>query len=76
MWRPTAHAMAKSKYTLTNGLMVKSELSSEIALRALSISIITRTDRDRVDAFTFPSVKYLHGSCERSIPSTKLTGLN
>jgi hypothetical protein len=59
---------------LTNGLAVKSELSSEIALRAFNISIITRTESERVEALTFPSVKYLHGSAYKSSPSTKLTG--
>lgn len=60
----------------TNGFMVTSELSSEIALRAFSISITTSTDRDRVEALTFPSVKYLHGSWLRSSSGMKLAGEN
>jgi len=51
-----------------NGLVVKSELSSEMAFIALSISINTRTESDRVEAFTLPTVKYVHGFVEKSIP--------
>jgi hypothetical protein len=76
MWRPMELDMARRRYGLTNGLMVRRELSSEIALRAFNISITTRTDRDKVDAFTFPSTKYLHGSFCKSIPSIKLAGAN
>ena len=50
-------AMAKRRYGLTNGDMVRSELSSEMAFSALSISITTSTERDRVDALIVPSVK-------------------
>jgi hypothetical protein len=42
---------------LTNGLIVSKLLSSEIAFKALSISIMTRTERDRVDALTLPAWK-------------------
>merc|ERR1712023_430290 len=60
---PNDAAIAASSHGLTHGGMVTSEPSSEIALSALNISIVTRTDSDSVDALTFPSVKYLHGLC-------------
>ena len=60
----------------TNGFIVSSELSSEIAFRAFSISITTRTESDKVDALIFPSVKYLHGSAYKSSSGMKFTGLN
>jgi hypothetical protein len=47
-----------------------------MALSALSISTTTRTERDRVDALTLPSTKYLQGSFCKSIPSIKLAGAN
>lgn len=53
-WRPMDQLMAKRSHGLTNGLIVSKELSSEMALRALSISITTKTDSDRVDALIFP----------------------
>jgi hypothetical protein len=48
--------------------MTNRELSSERALRALSISITTNTERLRVLALTLPLVKYSHGFFEKSIP--------
>jgi hypothetical protein len=76
MWRPIEAKIAKIKYGLMNGDIVSSELSSEIALSAFNISITTRTERDRVDAFIFPDVKYEHGLFAKSCPSIKLTGEN
>lgn len=57
-WRPIDPAIASKRYGFTNGLIVRSELSSDIALSALSISITTKTDKDKVDAFTLPETKY------------------
>ena len=71
-WRRMEEAMARMRYGFTNGVMVSSELSSEMALSALSISITTRTERESVEALTLPLVKYSHGAADKSIPSTKL----
>ena len=60
-WRPMDTKQATMSHKFTKGVIVRSELSSEIALKALSISMTTRTERDSVDALTLPSVKYLHG---------------
>ena len=73
-WEPIEAAIASNKYGLTNGLIVKRESSSDIAFKALNISITTNTDNERVDAFTFPVVKYKQGFFCKSIPSIKLTG--
>lgn len=56
-WRPMDHVMARRRYGLTNGDMVNRELSSEMAFKALSISMTTRTESERVEALTFPVVK-------------------
>ena len=60
-WSTIELAMAAINHGFTIGVIVNSELSSEIAFRAFSISITTSTDRERVEALTLPSVKYLHG---------------
>lgn len=51
-WSPNDTAMATRRYGLTNGVIVKRERSSEIALRALNISMVTSTESDSVEAFT------------------------
>jgi len=73
-WSPMETAIATMRYGLTNGCITNKELSSEIAFNALSISITTKTESDRVDALTLPTVKYVHGFWEKSRPSIKLTG--
>lgn len=60
-WSAIELRIAAMSHRLTKGDIVKRELSSEMALRALSISMTTSTDRLRVEALTLPSVKYLHG---------------
>lgn len=60
--------MAKMRYGLIQGGIVIRELSSDKALRALNISITTKTDKLRVEALTFPLVKYSQGLFEKSIP--------
>jgi len=47
-----------------------------MALRAFNISITTSTDNERVEALTFPSVKYLQGSFDKSSSGIKLAGEN
>lgn len=54
-------AMARRRYGLMKSPDSRRELSSEMALSALSISIRTRTESERVDALIFPAVKYWHG---------------
>lgn len=71
---PIEAAIANNKYGLTSGLILNNDSSSEIAFKAFNISITTRTDRDSVDAFTFPIVKYKQGLLCKSTPSIKLTG--
>jgi len=44
----------------------KIEASSDKALIALNISIITKTVKDKVEAFYFPHVKYKQGLVEKS----------
>ena len=74
-WAPIEAAIANNKYGLTRGLILKSDSSSDIAFKAFNISITTSTDKDNVEAFTFPIVKYKHGLLCKSTPSMKLTGL-
>lgn len=45
---------------------VKMEDSSDKALRALNISIITKTVKDKVEAFYLPQVKYKQAFSEKS----------
>jgi len=52
---------ATIKEGFRNGPTVRSELSSDKALKALNISITTNTVKERVEAFYFPNVKYLQG---------------
>lgn len=42
------------------------EASSDKALMAFNISIITKTVNDKVEAFYFPQVKYKQGLVEKS----------
>jgi len=42
------------------------DYSSDKALKAFNISIITKTVRDKVAGFYFPQVKYKQGSLEKS----------
>jgi hypothetical protein len=49
--------MATIRYMLENIPILRIELSSLRALRALNISMITRTLRDKVEAFCLPQVK-------------------
>jgi hypothetical protein len=69
----TEPKMATINHRLIQGGMTNKELSSLRALRALSISIMTSTERLSVLAFIFPFVKYSHGFFEKSNPS-KLFG--
>jgi len=64
--------VAAIRYRLVKGVTTSNELSSLSALYALNISIITRTERESVAAFTFPLVKYSQGWLYKSIPSIKL----
>jgi hypothetical protein len=73
IWRNVEKRTAAIRYGLVKGVTMSSELSSDSALRALSISIITSTDRDRVHALTLPLVKYSQPLLEKSKPS-KLLG--
>ena len=52
---------APIKYALVKGLTCNKEPSSDKALKALNISINTNTVKDKVEAFYFPTVKYLQG---------------
>jgi len=61
IWLATDPKMARMSQGLIQGGIVINELSSDKALRALNISIMTSTDKLSVDAFTFPFVKYSHG---------------
>lgn len=56
-WRAMEPQIAKIKYGFTKGVWDKRELSSEIAFRALSISITTKTERESVEALTLPLTK-------------------
>lgn len=56
-WKAREPAMASNRRGLQNSPMERIEESSERALRALSISIITKTERDRVEAFYLPHMK-------------------
>lgn len=58
----TEPAMATSKNGLAKIPISKREASSDKALTALNISIITKTVKDKVEAFYFPQVKYKQGS--------------
>lgn len=49
--------MASKRYGFINIVITKRELSSDMALSAFNISITTKTLRDRVLAFTLPTVK-------------------
>lgn len=75
MCRNVENNIARIRQRLVNGVTTRSELSSDSALRALSISMITRTDRLRVLAFTLPLVKQSQGLLVKSYPS-KLLGWN
>lgn len=51
-------AIAARSHGLMNGLIVNSELSSEMAFNEFNISITTKTLKERVLALTLPAVKY------------------
>lgn len=59
-------AIATSKYGLANNPITNIDPSSDNAFKALNISIMTKTERLRVDAFYLPQEKYKHGSLEKS----------
>lgn len=61
------------RYGLIQGGIVIKELSSDNAFNALNISITTKTDKLKVEAFTFPLVKYSHGLLVKSIPPKLFT---
>ena len=65
--------IARMRYGLIQGGITNSELSSDSAFRALSISITTKTESDKVHAFTFPLVKYSQGLAVKSSPSKLAT---
>jgi len=67
-------AIAKMRYGLIQGGITISELSSDRAFNAFIISITTKTERDSVEAFTLPLVKYSHGFLVKSKLS-KLLGV-
>ena len=50
-------AIASRSHGLIQGGITNSEMSSEMALHALNISITTSTVSDNVEAFSLPSVK-------------------
>lgn len=58
--------MATSSHGLHHGGICSRLPSSESALSALSISIVTSTESESVDAVVLPSWKYAHGLAERS----------
>ena len=70
----TDSAIATSKYGLANNPItnkdpsyeIKNKNTSDNAFKALNISIMTKTERLRVDAFYLPHEKYKHGSFEKS----------
>lgn len=53
--------MARRSQGLTQGGIVKRLLSSDRALRELNISMATKTERERVEAFILPVWKYSQG---------------
>lgn len=56
-WSITDPKIAKIRNGLANIPTVNKDPSSDKALRALNISIITKTVNERVEAFLFPYVK-------------------
>merc|ERR1719486_1372443 len=59
--------MATSSQGFAHGGICSNDPSSERALRALSISITTSTESERVEAVALPlAVKYAHGSLLKS----------
>ena len=64
-WRPKETAMAASSQGFLVGGTVSSELSSERALRALNISMATRTDRESVEALALPAAAKRSQGSER-----------
>merc|ERR1719263_1876127 len=68
-WRPKETNIASRSHGLAHGGIWRREPSSERALRALSISMTTRTEREKVEAVALPLVKYSHGLAERSMPT-------
>ena len=55
--KPNDTNIAMSKYGLIQGGEVNKLASSLSAFNALNISIVTKTDKDNVEAFAFPSLK-------------------
>jgi len=58
--------MAINNHGLAQIPIVNNDESSLKAFKALSISIITKTDNDNVLAVYLPAVKYVHGFFEKS----------
>ena len=54
---PKETNIAMSKYGLIHGGEVNKLESSDKAFKALNISMVTRTDKDNVDALALPSLK-------------------
>ena len=73
IWDPMDATMATINQGLIHGGITKSELSSDKAFNALSISITTNTERLRVLALTLPLVKYSQGFLLKSIPKNGAT---
>ena len=59
--KATEKQMAISSQIFPNIPILRSEVSSLNAFKALNISIITSTVNERVEAFCFPIVKYKQG---------------
>lgn len=53
--RPNEMNIASSSHGFAQGGMCNSDPSSDRALRAFNISMVTKTDSDRVEAFFFPT---------------------
>jgi len=72
-WSDKLRIIAPISHMFLHGGIWMRDPSSESALSALSISIVTNTDRDSVLALTLPSVKYEHGLSLKSKVSKLLT---
>ena len=65
--------IATSNHGFNHTGIESNELSSEIAFMALNISITTKTVKLRVQGLVLKTVKYEHGSFDKSKPEKLLT---
>lgn len=63
---PTELPIANNYHGLAKIPDVMIDIFSDIAFIELSISIITKTVKDKVEALAFPAIKYEHGFFEKS----------